>query len=119
MSQQVFTRKVKKENLIRNYLLILNGLMRLTERELTLLEHGIKHMEPDGVLFGNNVILFTIRRDLNMSNYNFNNFVMRLKKKTVIRKDENNCWVLNPLMMFDSIRRPRSLSVVFKIEIEK
>lgn len=118
MPEQVFARKVKKGRFIHDYLLILNGLMRLTKKELLFLEHGIITMEDDGVLYGDGVIRFNIRKDLKISGYGFNNLLMSLKRKTVIFKGEHGCYMLNPKLMFNTIRKPKSLSLVFKIEID-
>ena len=86
-------KEVNRENLYREYLTLINGILRLTDKELELVALFLDINDID-----DNVFSVKNRKEVqiraNVNGLNLNNHIVRLKKKGIII-DDNGILVLN------------------------
>lgn len=97
------TIKANKEDIYNKYLSVLTGGSGLSGKERLILGELMKYTEkhPDDPAFAlNSSTRRKIEKKINMSSFNFNNYIGALKlKKAVIQLPESNDLIVNPRLI--------------------
>lgn len=118
MEKNSFNRQVKRSDFIRDYLLIFNGFMGLTKKEIDVLELAIKDMSPVGILFADKDIRYNIGQQLGIKRHNLNNIIKSLKDKHATKFDKENGYTLNPRLKFDHMKTATEIEITFRVIVK-
>lgn len=106
MKNKLIKATIPKKDFVKAYLMLFNGNLKLTPTEIEILECFInKYLElskliKDEGLLNNTLFSTDIKKEIKVktkmsSDYNFNNYVQNLKKKSVILVDKKGKYSLN------------------------
>lgn len=110
MKNKLIKATIPKQDFVKAYLMLFNGNLKLTPTEIEILESFInKYLELSKVIKDENILnntLFStdIKKEIKVktkmsSDYNFNNYIQNLKKKSVILVDKKGKYSLNKVVI--------------------
>jgi predicted transcriptional regulator len=117
-------KKVDKNRFYLDFVNILNGVLRLSNREVEVFSYLLKadSINPKGNV-NSKLIRSILKADLNLSEANLSRYLNTIKAKGLIVRDDNNKWVINdnvrPVVEYDETSKREVVRLNFILEIFK
>lgn len=115
----VYSIKTTKDNLYAKYLMVINGTLHLSEKEILILGEFMKYNEEykkDPEVVFSAPIRKKVQQNLKISSANLNNYIQYLKNKKVIEEKER-ILVINKAII--PLIKDNECSVIFKFTMNE